>query len=64
MSDIATLNEVIDMLRIQHERACERFNLHPSDSFCEGKVIGTYEALSVARGMLDNELEYRDARTA
>ena len=55
--DIQTLIAVIDKLRDQHELECERFNLHPSDSFCEGKVIGTYRALSVARGMLDEEME-------
>jgi hypothetical protein len=62
--DIATLQIVIDMLKIQHEQAYERYNLHPSDPYCEGKVIGAYEALTRVEALLREELEYRDARTA
>jgi hypothetical protein len=62
--DIATLQIVIDMLKIQHEQAYERFNLHPSDPYCEGKVIGAYEALTRVEALMREEVEYRDARTA
>ena len=59
--DIITLQIVIDMLKIKHENACERYNLHPSDSYCEGKVIGAYEALTRVEALLREELEYRNA---
>ena len=62
--DIITLQIVIDMLKIKHENAYERYNLHPSDPYCEGKVIGAYEALTRVEALLREELEYRDARTA
>ena len=62
--DISTLNEVINILKSQHEQASERYNLHPSDPYCEGKVIGAYEALTRVEALLREELEYRDARTA
>lgn len=62
--DIATLQSVIDMLKIQHEQAYVRYDLHPSDPYWEGKVIGAYEALTRVEALLREELEYRDARTA
>lgn len=62
--DISTLQIVIHKLHMQHEQAYERYNLHPNDPYCEGKVIGAYEALARVEALLREELEYRDARTA
>ena len=58
--DIQSLNVVIDMIKIKHEQAGERYNLHPSDPYAEGRVIGIYEVLKRVEDLLQEELEYRE----
>ena len=58
--DIQSLNVVIDMIKIKHEQAAERYDLHPNDIYLEGKVIGIYEVLRRVEDLLQEELEYRD----
>lgn len=62
--DITTLNEVISALEGELNSAQERYNLHPSNAGIEGQVIGLCAALMKVKTLLNNELEYRDARTA
>ena len=61
MSDISTLNEVIEALEGELHSAQERYNLHPSNAGIEGQVIGICASIMVAKRLLNNELEYRDA---
>ena len=58
--DISTLNEIIDILTEVLKRAQERYNLHPSDQYIEGKVNGAFEALKKVENMLQEEIDFRE----
>ena len=58
--DVHTMTRIIQDLKSKYKSAQERYNLHPSDPYVEGKLSGIYESLNAVEGMLNKELEYRD----
>ena len=58
--DVHTLTRIIQDLKGKYKSAQERYNLHPSDPYHEGKLLGIYESLRAVEIMLIEELEYRE----
>ena len=58
--DVHTLTRIIQDLKGKYKSAQERFNLHPSDPYVEGRLMGLYEALLRVEHMLQEEIDHRE----